>query len=545
MNTSTLRKIVLRFKSANQRIRNLLGSIKLKEPEACFVRHNRRIWGDFVQGSGDGQILVEGYKVAAGIISFSYLANVLAKKHNATIMVYDRSDDRTSTRIHRWVRNRIYKSFNASLFSSKPSESQLSEAEELCARIYPELKSKEDVIALKVDGTWLGDLIYDSYLMKFNVPTVMIEDIRFQSLLRDALSRYVFWRDYFDSHSVKGVIVSHGVYYEKATILRIATQRQIPVYQVNAVSIYYLTSERLWAYTDFYDYPRQFKELPVEAQEDGLRRAKERMARRFAGEVGVDMAYSTKSAFTEKSDKRVLQENGRIKVFIAAHCFFDAVHAYGLGLFPDFYEWLTFLSDISQRTDYDWYIKTHPDYLPGNSEILHDIICRYPKFTLIPCETSHFQIIDEGIDFALTVHGTIGLEYAALGIPVINASMCNPYVAYDFNIHPATIEEYESILLNLADVKIDIDINKVYEYYYMHFVDRWTSWFAEDFIDKIGGYPKQKDPRCYQVLIEQFSEQRHDKILQSLEEFVDSKDFCLRNRIPAIRRSYDCLEKSV
>ena len=33
-----------------------------------------------------------------------------------------------------------------------------------------------------------------------------------------------------------------------------------------------------------------------------------------------------------------------------------------INLFPDFYEWLIFLSKISENTDYDWYIKDHPPY---------------------------------------------------------------------------------------------------------------------------------------------------------------------------------------
>jgi hypothetical protein len=81
---------------------------------------------------------------------------------------------------------------------------------------------------------------------------------------------------------------------------------------------------------------------------------------------------------------------------------------------------------------------------------------------LIPSETSHLQLKEEGINFGLTVYGTIGFEYAALGIPVINASLCNPRIRYHFNIHPRTIDEYRIILLNLPDQKLDIDIEEVY-----------------------------------------------------------------------------------
>ena len=34
------------------------------------------------------------------------------------------------------------------------------------------------------------------------------------------------------------------------------------------------------------------------------------------------------------------------------------------------YEWIKFLGKISHSTDYEWYIKTHPDFLPGNIDII-------------------------------------------------------------------------------------------------------------------------------------------------------------------------------
>ena len=44
------------------------------------------------------------------------------------------------------------------------------------------------------------------------------------------------------------------------------------------------------------------------------------------------------------------------------------------------------------------------------------------------------------------MYGTIGFEYAAMNIPVINASLNNPHIAYDFNINPKTRENYQKIL---------------------------------------------------------------------------------------------------
>jgi hypothetical protein len=457
---------------------------------------------------------------------------MLAKKHNAKIKVYIKKPVGFESKIYKWNNSRKYKSFNAIPFYYGLSKSQLLEVEKLFSKIYPTLETKRDVENLKVEGLWIGDLLYDSHLMRYRVPTVEIQDKRFHSSLREALGYYIYWRDYFDSHNVKSVIVSHCVYARNAIILRVAVQRGIPAYQASAFSLYRLTPERLWAYNDFLSYPEWFKSLSPREQQTGLKLAKERIERRFAGEVGVDMAYSTKSAFIRNSNnKRVIQESPRIKILIATHCFFDAPHPFGVNLFPDLYEWLTFLGKISERTDYDWYVKTHPDFLPGNTEALKSIICNYPKITLIPKETSHLQIVEEGIDFVLTVYGTVGFEYAALGVTVINASLCNQHIGYNFNIHPKTIEEYESILLNLKDQKLDIDINRVCEYYYMNYIyDKGANWLVNDFINRIGGYAKQSEPISYKLFFDEFSMQRHENTLQTLRNFIESGDFCFRKK---------------
>jgi len=245
------------------------------------------------------------------------------------------------------------------------------------------------------------------------------------------------------------------------------------------------------------------------------------------------MHYSKKSAYGRTGKERVLRESPRTKILVATHCFFDNPHPYGVNLFPDFYEWLYFLGKISEVTDYDWYIKTHPDFLPGNIPIIEEFIRKYPKFSMIPSETSHLQLKEEGIDFGLSVYGTIGFEYAALGIPVVNASLCNPRIRYCFNLHPRTIEEYRQILLTLPDQKLEIDLTEVYEYYFMAFIHNVKNWLFPDydeFVREIGGYYRQFDSISYEKFLDRFSESRHGQILASLRRFIESGEYNLRRK---------------
>ena len=132
----------------------------------------------------------------------------------------------------------------------------------------------------------------------------------------------------------------------------------------------------------------------------GINFSKKQIKKRFSGKIGVDMNYSEKSAFTKfDKNKKILDTNDRLKVLICTHCFYDNPHAYGGNLFTDFYEWLTFLSKISHKTNYDWYIKPHPDYLPGTIENINIISRQFKRIKLIDQSTSFHQLAKEFLGF--------------------------------------------------------------------------------------------------------------------------------------------------
>jgi len=510
-----------------KKLLSLINSLFLDRAERVFVKHNKLLWRRNNKGIS-GEILVEENVVASSIVAISYIANFLAEKYNSNIVVYSK---RMPLLLPRSIR-KIYESFNSKFVFYSDSAVQ-DVAENLFEEIYPSLKTKRDVENLSIEGIPIGDLIYDTHLRQNLTPTINLASDEFKRSLMEGLNLYTYWKSYFERHSVSAIVVSHCVYSWNAIILRIAVHCSIPVYQATAQHLYYITdSHNYRAYNDFLDYPQRFEELGPQGKEMAYTEAKERINRRFSGYVGVDMHYSTKSAYTAfDRDGRVVEESPRIKILIATHCFFDSPHPYGINLFPDFYEWLCFLGGVSERTDYDWYIKTHPDFLPGNLDVINKLLEMYPKFKLIPSDTSHHQIIEEGIDFALSVYGTIGFEYAAQGVTVINASMCNPHVAYDFNIHPETVEAYERILLDLRNQKIEINIEKVYEYYYCRFLDSCDDWIYDDykgFIQNIGGHSQQVKSISYDCFLKEFSLAKHQRILDTLERFVASKDYCLQ-----------------
>ena len=207
--------------------------------EKAFVAHNKKVWGNASRRNSSREILVEVNSMSSSIIAFSYLANVLSELHHAVIKGYTFGDFDVGTADIEEKANRLYRSFNVNKFLHRRlSRSQLLETEGLYRGILPTLTTKKDIEDIRMEDLWIGDLLYDSYCMQHKVPTIEVSDSRFQASLKEAAACYVYWRDYFNKHQVKSVIVTHTVYLNSGVITRIAIEKGIPVYQASATHIY-------------------------------------------------------------------------------------------------------------------------------------------------------------------------------------------------------------------------------------------------------------------------------------------------------------------
>jgi hypothetical protein len=503
-----------------------------------FIKHNFRLFTGRKANrrSNDPEVLCEFNAMHSSHIAYSYMTNVLTSKFEGRIIAYSPFSILVFWRKIDWKLSQllgrsdfaVYRSFGTSdFFYPQFNRSQLSRAKDLSEKILSKIKTKSDIEGICVHGIIIGDLIYDSYLRQHNQPTIEIGGESFRIFLLNSIRVYIFWVDYFKEHDVRAVNASHSVY-TIAFPLRIALSKDIPAFVTGALRAYQLSKENIRCDFDFLEYREIFRKLPVEVQMAGMDKAKERIELRFSGKVGVDMGYSTKSSYGEHKTERLLKESDRKKVLIATHCFFDSPHGYGNNLFPDFYEWLDFLGKMTLETDYDWYIKTHPDYRPGTMEIIASFLRKYPKLILLPSDSSHHQLIKEGIDVALTCYGSIGFEYAAQGILVVNASVNNPHIKYDFNLHPKNVDEYRDILKNLDLTSLNIDKNEVYEYYFMRHIFDSKDWLFDNYsgmMKEVGGYFELFTSKSYGVWIRECSDKKHKRMLEKVASFVDSGSF--------------------
>ena len=394
----------------------------------------------------------------------------------------------------------------------------------LARTLQAQIETLRDLENLNYRGVLIGDLVYDVYLRRRSLPTVNLNDPVLRSVLAEQLAYVDAWFSHFRSESVAAVCVSHCVY-QHAVPARVAIHLGVPAYQVTSESVYRLTQDFPKAYTDYVLYPSQFAALDEVEAERALVEAEVRMERRLAGEVGVDMAYSTASAYSAGGRNPGIRESDKLKVLVAVHDFFDSPHSYGNNFYPDFLVWMNRLGELSNATDYDWYIKTHPDIQGDGVAVLERFLATYPNFTVLPATASHHDLIQHGISVALTVFGTIASEYPYMGLTVVNASSNNPHVAYDFCITPPNVEEYEDIILNLEDHLLSPSKDEVLEYYYMRRMHNLQSWVYpsyDEYLRGVGGYAQSMSTAAYAYFLDSVGAADLERSESALRRFLES-----------------------
>ena len=429
----------------------------------------------------------------------------------------------------------IYRSFGVNeIIKPKLKKSDYKSAKKQFIQIKNNIKTKSDILNIEINNIKIGDLIYDTYLKTKYKPTVEL-DKDFFNMLYDFCKLFLFWENYFKSNKIKAMIGVHTSY-SYGLPLRIALKNKIPTYVVNFRKVNKLSENMQYLAGEFVNFKKNFLRLSDNEKKLGRNLAKERLDNRIDGIAGIkaDIISSEVSSFGKKFFDREISENDKFKIAIFPHDFFDAVHAYGDIIFDDFYEWLDYLGKISQKTNYEWYIKNRPNYpgkfriyQPHTENIVNNFVKKYPNIKKLPNNYPHNQIVSEGINCVLTAYGSVALEYAYLGIPVVNASINNPHCNYNFCLNPKNLKEYENTILNVKNIKLEIKKSEIYEYYYMRNIYTTKAWLIDDlndFMSFVDGYSNMNSYKFYEYYLNNLNKKKEERLDFIFENFINSED---------------------
>jgi len=466
---------------AQEKVTRLVKKWSAEAPARRFMAYARKRWPQTESAKRDSVVLVGLFASNPSIICYAYTVNALAGKNHSRIECYQ-----FLGRVNPLLRN-LYESFGArfslGMTDAAPHEERV---QKQAAEIFAGLKTKWDVMKITVDGVLIGDEIYDSYLRFYTEPTMRIDDPRFYTLLLQALRIYYATRDYLARTRVSAFITDDFSYINSGIITRLMFLAKVPIYMVCFGDPFWLLPVEPNpsgaghnfpppACIPYYNYPRLFRELSPEQQEAGIVKARHMIEQRLAGKFCPHVRMHS-ATYAAASSERVLHDGPEPRILVMMHDFVDSPHGYREMLFPDFIEWMTFLLERAEKTPFRWYVKPHPCMADpsrtainvANERAVADLAARFPKITFLPPTVSNQQILNDGVDAMFTVHGTSGHEYAYRGIPVVNCGD-NPHIAYDFNIHAKTLEQYEECIFSADRLQVNIDQRAIEEFIFMHY----------------------------------------------------------------------------
>ena len=107
---------------------------------------------------------------------------------------------------------------------------------------------------------------------------------------------------------------------------------------------------------------------------------------------------------------------------------------------------------ILDRKKIKTYIKFHPIVIDKKAdreakEGIMKIVNNNQNFKIIDIKTSYKSLINNGLNSAITCHGTAACELSYYNINVINCGD-NPHINYNFCTHTKSKKEYINLIFN-------------------------------------------------------------------------------------------------
>jgi len=515
---------------------NWLNSLLRKISEFFFIDSERRRAKSNISGNrlpGESIILVEAWQSAYNQMGISVFLPLLAKKLDARAITYYAMQTGPLTRPKEFLRHLF--SFARKSGCSKFHIFSLNTSKNhyrLAKVVLEEMRNSQDPLRslekMIYRGVEVGDLIYDQFLRMTESPTLDFSDERLIRIVHDYLLYVDKLKDYFGSKGVKAVIVGETTY-RLAIPARVAISYGALAFHVSGSTIYRLNAQTKSAYLEahyFKSYAEKYSipdEKPlIHSSPDFVPsiRTREASWTRGGGEITILKEPGKKKA-------------GVLSILVACHDFFDAPHAYGVNLFPDFLVWLDFIGNFSKDTRHKFLIKPHPSERAASTEIFANLKVNYPKLKLLPRSTTNTDLIQMGIDAVLTIFGTVALEYSQFGIPVINASTVSPYAKWNFCLNPNTVEEYANLIHTLHHLgNVNYNFHEVKQFLYLEGELLFKSWLFHqhpEVLNRVRSTSKGYTWDIFRLFDSEFKSSLPN-LQKALEKFLESNDYFLHKK---------------
>jgi hypothetical protein len=324
-------------------------------------------------------------------------------------------------------------------------------------RLLAKARRPDDVLAWNLPANFPAATLYDHVLKRQRKASIDLSDPMTEDYVADVLSAITSAERHLDTYRPDLLLLSHTVTPLGASLAWVAAQRRIP--SITMFGIYGLP--RYWRIdepSDFWDCMdrpsgRDIESLNPAKAEALANIGKTYLERRLSGHTN-DLGSQFAFAQGTTPDRKALADlfgwtEDRPVIAVYSSNWFDYPHAMGMNRFRDFLDWIlaTKQAAIESKHAY-WLFRAHPvDQWYGGvtlKDVLPATMAHHVR--LAPMEWSG-TAVTRMADALVTYHGTAGIEYAALGKPVLVADR-GWYHDCGFVTFPNSREEYLSMLVS-------------------------------------------------------------------------------------------------
>jgi len=324
------------------------------------------------------------------------------------------------------------------------------------------VKKHEDLLKLKLPNNLPAYIFYDTVLKEERNPQPPLSSGIWLRVLSETLRNIDIYNKLLFSHKIYCVVLSHAWKSEYATLCWLALLRNTPVYIITAC----YESIRIRRLTDIADYT-----LPVEHMNYSTYTMLPEIQRKllvndgesYLKQSGMGQIQDINNQYAYKPENRVLDihkakeglgiDINKKIIVVYAHAWFDFPHIFGMKNFTDYMDWIFFTYEVAKKNDsVHWLFKAHPCDLWYGGVRLNQLINNTPLHISVCNEDVDSLTIQNITDVAITMHGTIGIEAVARGIPVITADN-SPYSDWDFTYTAKSKDEYRELLLDVRNIE--------------------------------------------------------------------------------------------
>ncbi len=333
----------------------------------------------------------------------------------------------------------------------------LAEADRLLATV----TSHADLLALPLPGGLPAYTYFDTVLKLAAQPRPALDHPLWRRSLAEVLRNARIYEREFGHRNVAHVVLSHPWKSEWAGLVWASLQRSIPTYHLTG----YCESIRIRRFLSATDYltpvehmpPADFDELPAAVRSRLAAIGSAALAKRASGsasDINTRYAYDPQRRIADRTAARqaLSGQTERPVALVCGHVWYDFPHTFGMTSFTDFRDWIEVtIARIRQVDDVVWLLKPHPtEQWYGGFRLSEAATDLPPHVHLLPTATDA-QTALTAADAIVTVHGTIGIEAAAHGVPVLLADR-SYFSDWGFAHAARDRADYQRLLGEIADL---------------------------------------------------------------------------------------------